>query len=410
MEKRLRSLSLDKDSDLFDITFTNINDDQICAWVKGKDGLTGFGIHKSHTVRGLSRFEEARSWWQAEVEALDVANGDHNSERGPVLFTSFSFDSEEDSTLIIPRIIAGRFKEKSWITYVGNGSQPQPFYSQNQIKPLHISWGGSNREAWREQVALAIRKIKDKKLDKVVLARFLTGKSKERIDVRRLLRLLANEYPSTWVYSNSGLVGATPELLVRLSNSVITSRILAGTISKTGDDEKDLVLAKSLARSSKDLEEHEYAVQSVVDALSPLCRSVTISKTPFILHLPNVMHLATDVTAILSDSANPADIFDLASILHPSAAVCGTPRDLAKKAIDEIEGILRGRYAGPVGWIDSKGDGELALALRCGQIASDGKSIRIFAGCGIVAGSDPEREFAESQAKLLPMRSALEKH
>jgi menaquinone-specific isochorismate synthase len=99
-----------------------------------------------------------------------------------------------------------------------------------------------------------------------------------------------------------------------------------------------------------------------------------------------------------------------ASRLHPSAAVCGTPRDLAKKAIDEIEGISRGRYAGPVGWIDSKGDGELALALRCGQITSDGKSIRIYAGCGIVAGSDPEREYAESQAKLLPMRSALEKH
>jgi menaquinone-specific isochorismate synthase len=106
----------------------------------------------------------------------------------------------------------------------------------------------------------------------------------------------------------------------------------------------------------------------------------------------------------ISDSANPADIFDLASKLHPSAAVCGTPRDLAKKAIDEIEGISRGRYAGPVGWIDSKGDGELALALRCGQITSDGKSIRIYAGCGIVAGSDPEREYAESQAKLLQMR------
>ena len=198
--------------------------------------------------------------------------------------------------------------------------------------------------------------------------------------------------------------------MVRLSKSLITSRVLAGTIRKTGEDERDLALAGSLARSSKDLEEHEYAVQSVADALSPLCRSLNVPETPFVLHLSNVMHLATDVTAVLSDSANPADIFDLASKLHPSAAVCGTPRDLAKRAIDEIEGISRGRYAGPVGWIDSKGDGELALALRCGQITSDGKSIRIYAGCGIVAGSDPEREYAESQAKLLPMRSALEKH
>jgi menaquinone-specific isochorismate synthase len=122
------------------------------------------------------------------------------------------------------------------------------------------------------------------------------------------------------------------------------------------------------------------------------------------------MHLATDVTGVLADSSNPTDIFELVSRLHPSAAVCGTPTELAKRTIDEIEGISRGRYAGPIGWIDAKGDGELGIALRCGQISHDGSSIRIYAGCGIVAGSDPEREYAESQAKLLPMRSALEKH
>jgi menaquinone-specific isochorismate synthase len=197
---------------------------------------------------------------------------------------------------------------------------------------------------------------------------------------------------------------------VRLSKSLITSRILAGTIRKTGDDERDLALAGSLARSSKDLEEHEYAVRSVADALSPFCTSTNVPETPFVLHLSNVMHLATDVTGVLSDSTNPADIFDLVSRLHPSAAVCGTPTELAKRTIDEIEGISRGRYAGPIGWIDAKGDGELGIALRCGQISHDGQSIRIYAGCGIVAGSDPEREYAESQAKLLPMRSALEKH
>ena len=128
--------------------------------------------------------------------------------------------------------------------------------SEDRVRPLNISWSGSNGDIWRERVALAIGKIKDAKLDKVVLARFLTGKSEEQIDVRRLLRLLAKEYPSTWVYSNSGLVGATPELLVRLSKSLITSRVLAGTIRKTGEDERDLALAGSLARSSKDLEEH----------------------------------------------------------------------------------------------------------------------------------------------------------
>jgi menaquinone-specific isochorismate synthase len=158
------------------------------------------------------------------------------------------------------------------------------------------------------------------------------------------------------------------------------------------------------------LEEHEYAVRSVADALAPFCSSMNVPESPFVLHLSNVMHLATDVTGVLSDNSSPSDIFELVARLHPSAAVCGTPTEVAKRTIDEIEGISRGRYAGPVGWIDAKGDGELGIALRCGQISPDNRSIRIYAGCGIVAGSDPEREYAESQAKLLPMRSALESY
>ena len=135
----------------------------------------------------------------------------------------------------------------------------------------------------------------------------------------------------------------------------------SGTIRKTGDDERDLALAGSLARSSKDLEEHEYAVRSVADALTPLCSSMNVPESPFVLHLSNVMHLATDVTGVLADSYNPVDIFELVSRLHPSAAVCGTPTETAQRTIDEIEGISRGRYAGPIGWVDANGDGELEI-------------------------------------------------
>ena len=199
-------------------------------------------------------------------------------------------------------------------------------------------------------------------------------------------------------------------MLVRLSKSLVTSRVLAGTIKKTGDDQRDLALAASLARSSKDLEEHEYAVRSVADAITPLCSSTNIPESPFVLHLSNVMHLATDVTGVLSDAATPSDIFELVSSLHPSAAVCGTPRSAAAAAIGEIEGFSRERYAGPVGWIDIRSDGEFAIALRCGELDKTRQKIRIYAGCGIVAGSDPEAEFAESQAKLHPMQKALEEH
>ena len=220
-----------------------------------------------------------------------------------------------------------------------------------------------------------------------------------------MLRNLASEYPSTWNFAIDGLVGATPELLLRLNKGMVTSRVLAGTISKTGNDERDLALAGSLARSSKDLEEHNYAVRSVADALEPFCSSTNVPESPFVLHLTNVMHLATDVTGALVETTKQVDSFSLLEKLHPSAAVCGTPTQKALELITANEGINRGRYAGPVGWIDASGDGELGIALRCGQIS--GREIRIFAGCGIVNGSLPAKELAESEAKFAPMRSAL---
>ena len=396
---------------LLDITIPELGEDQeITSWVRGGDGIVGIGVHKRHVVTGPDRFIQAQKWWRDFINELDIRNNLHGTGTGPILFSSFSFDPTEESQLIIPKVVIGQRNGKSWITWIGDTPQPQLRRASEERSPLNLTWSGSNGDVWQDRVARAIEKIKGGKLEKVVLARFTTASSDSIINGRSLLKYLSNEYPSTWIYSNAGLVGATPELLVRLSKSLITSRILAGTIRKTGDDQRDLALAGSLARSSKDLEEHEYAVRSVADALAPFCSSMNVPESPFVLHLSNVMHLATDVTGVLSDNSSPADIFELAARLHPSAAVCGTPTEVAKLTIDEIEGISRGRYAGPVGWIDAKGDGELGIALRCGQIPSDKKSIRIFAGCGIVAGSDPEREYAESQAKLLPMRSALESY
>ena len=395
---------------LLEIAIPELEDQTITSWVRGGDGLIGFGIYKRHVVTGANRFAQARKWWRSEINALEIHNNLHGTGTGPVLFTSFSFDPSEESVLVIPQVVVGQRNGKSWITWIGAAPQPALRRSPALKDELTLNWSGSNGDVWQDRVARAVEKIKTGQLEKVVLARFATANTDAQIQTRNLLSALAADYPATWVYSNSGLVGATPELLVRLSKSLVTSRILAGTIRKTGDDERDLALAGSLARSSKDLEEHEYAVRSVADALTPLCSSMNVPESPFVLHLSNVMHLATDVTGVLSDSSSPADIFDLVSRLHPTAAVCGTPTDIAKRTIDEIEGISRGRYAGPIGWIDAKGDGELGIALRCGQLSNDAKSIRIYAGCGIVAGSDPEREYAESQAKLLPMRTALERH
>jgi menaquinone-specific isochorismate synthase len=392
------------------LTSANTNLDLVMAWVRSGDGLVGFGEYKRFEVKGEDRFLVARNWWNEQLSDFLIQNNVHGIGTGPILFSSFSFDPNEPSVLIIPEIVLGHKNGKSWITWIGNKSQPDITQISNSAISSEISWqkGSISEEKWREQVSAAITAIKSNQLEKVVLARDLNATSNTTIDIRNLMQRLEIEYPSTWLFLVDGLIGATPELLVRLSKSLVTSRVLAGTIRKSGNEDRDLALAASLAKSSKDLEEHEYAVKSVADALAPFCSSTNVPESPFVLHLSNVMHLATDVTGVLNDSAKQADIFTLVEKLHPSAAVCGTPTEVAKKLIASLEEMNRGRYSGPVGWIDAHGDGEIAIALRCGQLSADHKSIRIFAGCGIVAGSDPANEYAESQAKLMPMRTALE--
>lgn len=385
-----------------------LTDDAPVSWVRGGDGLVGWGIYATTVVKGANRFADARTWWHQQLEKFAIADSVHLSGTGPVLFTSFSFDPDEDSVLVIPKILVGMRNGSSWITWIGDQPQPALLAQTPVLADTEFNWGdGSLSPAeWQVRVGRAIKEIEDTNLEKVVLARDLRINSHRPIDARKILRNLSAEYPSTWIFAVDGLVGATPELLLRLSRGMVTSRVLAGTISKTGDDEKDLALAASLARSSKDLEEHEYAVRSVADALDPFCTSTNVPESPFVLHLANVMHLATDVTGALIESKKNVDAFTILEKLHPSAAVCGTPTNLAAQVIKRIEGMSRGRYAGPVGWLDARGDGELGIALRCGQIT--GNEIQIYAGCGIVAGSSPEKELTESSAKFAPMRSALQ--
>ncbi len=385
-----------------------LTNDSPLSWVRNGEGLVGWGVHASTTVSGKDRFEKAREWWHRQLETFSVENSVHGSGTGPVLFTSFSFDRNEESVLVIPQVIVGQKGLQSWITWIGDSAQPSLPETTEYVAqgPFTFGDGSITTSAWKECVAEAIIRIEKSGVDKVVLARDLVATTSTTIDARLILKKLADEYPSTWTFAVAGLVGATPELLLRLSRGMVTSRVLAGTIPKTGDDANDLALAASLARSSKDLEEHEYAVRSVAEALEPFCSSTNVPESPFVLHLANVMHLATDVTGALSETKQRVDAFSLLKSLHPSAAVCGTPRNIAFDIIDDIEGMNRGRYAGPVGWIDASGDGELGIALHTGQIS--GKEIRIYAGCGIVAGSNPEKELEESAAKMIPMRSALQ--
>lgn len=380
------------------------------SWVRGGEGLVAYGEYARLEVSGPDRFAEASAWWRTQVRSFRTNDDVRTGGTGPLAFGSFAFSEQDTSVLIIPEVIIGRRGDQAWITKIGNNEPPvgEPYLT---AKNYTLTWGEGSRSAvaWEEAVAAAVSRIQAGELDKVVLARDVQAIASAPIDKRRLMAKLAENYPTTWIFAVDGLVGATPELLVRLTKGLVTSRVLAGTIRRSGHDERDLALAASLARSSKDLEEHEYAVRSVADALTPFCSSMNVPESPFVLHLANVMHLATDVNGVLADSLTARDSLHLVQALHPSAAVCGTPTAVARNVIDELEGSARGRYAGPVGWIDAKGDGEWGIALRCAEIsAQDARNVRLFAGCGIVAGSIPAEELAESQAKLLPMREALE--
>lgn len=382
------------------------------AWVRRGEGLVGWGRAAVFEASGPGRITAADRWWRQLVGSAVVRDEVGLPGCGPVAFGSFAFDSRPGSSiLVVPDVVVGHRSGHWWVTTVSvDGALPPVAELPTRHGPgrpgtVTFSDGALTGADWELVVAEAVRRIGGGALDKVVLARDLVAEAASAVDPRWVLSRLAERYPRCWTFGVEGLLGATPEMLVKLERGLVTSRVLAGTIRRTGDDAHDLALAASLARSSKDLEEHEYAVRSVADALAPHCSSMNVPETPFVLHLANVMHLATDVTGVASGSASS---LAMAAALHPTAAVCGTPSGAAMDLIREIENMDRGRYAGPVGWMDASGDGEWGIALRCAQVDHEHpERLRLYAGCGIVAGSDPEAELAESAAKLVPIRDAL---
>jgi menaquinone-specific isochorismate synthase len=408
-----RTVTIDDPGALLSLLPETMGSQQVSSWVRHGEGLVGWGRALELQTSGTERFDQAQAWWRSVVDRAVVRDDVRLPGTGPVAFGSFSFsaDSPAGATLVVPEVVVGRRGSRWWMTTTGVDSHLPGGLALSVASPpaapvdVTFADGALSSAQWSTVVANAVARINAGEMDKVVLARDLSANAGSGIDPRWLLLRLAERYETTWVFAVDGLVGATPELLVRLDKGLVTSRVLAGTIRRTGDDEHDLALAASLARSSKDLEEHEYAVRSVAEALEPHCSSINVPESPFVLHLSNVMHLATDVAGVLTDGATS---LALAASLHPSAAVCGTPTPVAHAAIRELEQMDRGRYAGPVGWMDSSGDGEWGIALRCGAYDPETASqIRLFAGCGIVAGSDPDSELAESDAKFVPMRDAL---
>ena len=381
------------------------------ALLRRGDGIVGIG--ELHRFEVATPADADRAWQQfiADVEHETELLGDFGT--GPLAFGSFVFDPDNTATssvLIVPEVIVGRRKGVSWMTLVGFDNLPDvlPIPQAAPLPHGSVEWreGSMDGEAWSDLVARAIHAIDRHEVDKVVLARDVVATATDPIDPRSVVNFLSTHYPTTWTYLVDGMVGATPEMLVRREGGLVTSRVLAGTIRRHGVGAEDAaLLADALSSSSKDLREHEFAVASVAEALEPFCSGMNVPDAPYVLELPNVLHLATDITGVARPGATS---LALAAALHPSAAVCGTPTAVARALIARIEGMDRGRYAGPVGWIDAEGNGEWAIALRGGQLnPADPREIRLFAGGGIVADSDPVAELAETRAKLLPRRAAI---
>jgi menaquinone-specific isochorismate synthase len=397
------------------------------AWIHGVDGhqegFVGLGEAARMEFEGRERFSRAQRWWSRWCGSADVHDGQRVMGSGPVAFSSFGFDDEPGhSVVVVPQVLIGRLRGRTFVTIASVNGDADHIDPYDVVKPaprgpfgeddgpshVFVTWSEGSRPVieWQSSVTNAVERISRGELDKVVLARDVVATTDRGIDIRWLLRRLNSRFPDTWVFSVDGLVGATPELLVRREGDSVTSRVLAGTVRRSSDDERDGELARELMGSDKDQEEHSYAVSSVAAALAAHCTDLDVPDEPQILRLANVQHLATDVRGRLADDV-PA--LALAASLHPTAAVCGTPTERAFALIREIEGMARGRYAAPVGWIDSRGDGELGIALRCAHIEdAERTTLRLFAGCGLVAGSDAERELAESQSKLVAMRDAIE--
>ncbi|WP_239451856.1 isochorismate synthase MenF [Frondihabitans sp. PAMC 28766] len=399
-----------------DITplLTLVDPRQPLAFVRRNDGIAGVGTALRLEFRGETRMSDAARAWREIAAAAQVDDEVTVAGSGLVAFGSFAFaaESQEASVLIVPRLVLGHRDGVHWITRIGTVDD----VAAESVDPVllgaeyHVPMapGAFGPAEYAAAVAGAVEAIERGEVSKVVLARTLEGTLPLGADVRVLAADLASGYPDTYTFAVEGLIGSSPETLIRSEKGELTARVLAGSKARGTDALSDSAAAAELATSPKDLDEHAFALQSLLQTFARHATHVVTAETPFTLKLPNVWHLATDVRGRLADGASSLDLIDT---LHPTAAVAGTPTTEALAAIARLEPFDRGRYAGPVGWVGADGDGEWAIALRCAQVSypegGGPATVTAFAGAGIVRESVPEAEVAETTMKFRPIVDAL---
>lgn len=379
------------------------------TWQGPLISLSGYGEELRFEASGSQAMELASTWWQDICAQASVRGAKIPGLTLPLALGSFGFDPQTLGTLLVPSELLVEKEGRCWqvsAEWEGGAPAEKPAATQSEEpdnigedsgknKIIEIQEGALSPTQWEGAVEAAARIIGAGEAEKIVLARDVIVQMDSEICPEKLAERLRRDYPSCWVYALDGLVGATPEMLAQVQDGQLLCRILAGTAEPEQDRE--------LWESSKDQLEHRVAVQSVRDSLGELLPNLHFPDQPKLLRLPNVCHLCSDVTG----QVGQISALQIAAALHPTAAVCGRPTPVARKLIAELEQMDRGRYAAPVGWMDGSGQGEWGIALRCGQILDDPTKIRVIAGGGIMAASDPARELAETKAKMRPLLHAL---
>jgi len=341
----------------------------------------------------------------AVAEALAALVGDDAVDQpgtGPVAFGALPYDRTASATLVVPAVVHGISPDGTrWRTDLGHaptdGLDLPPTPRTIEVTSLRPP------DDWCDAVAAATKRIAGGELTKVVLARELLVTADEAFDPATVFLRLRDGAPHAYCCCIDGFVAASPELLVSRVGDVVRAQPMAGTAPRTGDPARDQRAAAELAASAKNRIEHQITIDMVHETVLPWCSYLDAEPEPNVVPAGPVQHLATLVEGRLSQPT--PSVLELVAALHPTPAVGGWPRDAALRVQHELEGAERGRYAGPVGWVDARGNGEFAVGIRSAEL--NGRTARVFAGVGVVSDSDPQSELDETRAKAQAVLSAL---
>jgi menaquinone-specific isochorismate synthase len=365
-------------------------------------GIAGRGVaHSVEVDYSTSSLRAAFEDVRTALSSLDRTSGAQ-----PVAFVTIPFAPTQPLLAIIPEATVTRTGDECSMTTVAEADLAIPTFTPPAFIDPPASYDLSSSRSpkrWRLAVEEAVRRLLDGELDKVVLAREVVLTASTDFSQVAALQHLRRTYPGAYRFAIDGFLGASPELLVGRDGREVHAKPLAGTLPRKVDEAADQAQRTALLHSEKNRAEHRYLSDMMRETLEPFCAELNVPVAPEVLSLANVHHLATPVHGILRDPET--SVLDLVAALHPTPAVGGMPTNRAIELIEELEDMDRGRYAGAVGWVDADGNGSFVIAIRCAQLR--GNIAHLYAGCGIVAASSPERELEETQWKLQPMLTAL---